>query len=413
MALPERLPPKSSMPQEPSPMQEIKGGFVQIGKGVQRAVKESALQPLKVRSHQVAKVVVDQLAEFLAKPAVIRAGIHLSLIEGKLKEIAGDIGKTTLTKLGFKNKIEGQIADCSARFKVLHEGLEQKKDQAADPNDARRLTKLQTSIADAKSQAEEAHRAWKRVSTEHVKARAELREARHLTDLARIDVRVARDHLAKAEAEFAPYEHLNERSTRRQWEAQPRLRAKVSNAKEALRRADGVRNARLREEEEAYDSARPLENEEKKLKGELTKALRNYEGALKQAKRMTLIKPPSILKKFKAGAKKLKENALETGSKALITQKAKTAVVTAIEEVEKVRATAGLPPLNAEVKEKVKTFLKQPKAVNLHEIGDAIRHQDREELSQVKSEVVFSVEKANLFYQILRDHGIGASTIYW
>ena len=50
MALPEVL-------SGPSPMDEIKGGFVQIGKGLQRAVKESALQPLKVKSHQVAKLV--------------------------------------------------------------------------------------------------------------------------------------------------------------------------------------------------------------------------------------------------------------------------------------------------------------------------------------------------------------------
>ena len=86
----------------------------------------------------------------------------------------------------------------------------------APPSEARRLTKLQTSIAEAKSQVDEAHQTWKRASARHLKARAKFREACHQTDLARIDVREAGNNLLKAEADFAPYEHLSARATRKQ-----------------------------------------------------------------------------------------------------------------------------------------------------------------------------------------------------
>ena len=123
-------------------------------------------------------------------------------------------------------------------------------------------------------------------------------------------------------------------------------------------------------------------------------------------------------KRVKAEAKKLQEKALkaeaaDTGSKTLLKFKAKKAVLSAIKSVEDARSKAELSPLNEDVNEKVKVFLKTPTAVNLHEIGDAIRHQDHEELNELKTNQGFisRVEKANLFYEILRKHGIMASTI--
>lgn len=420
----------AGVPEKPqlTPMEEIKGGFILIGRGVKRALKESAA---KKEGGKVARMVVAQLTELLRQPAVIKTGIHLSSMETKFNEIAADIGRFCVVKLGFREKADGQMAVLHGRFEKIREGLQLKLDKEGDPRESRRLSVLRESVSKAKTQAETAHQDWKQANNQYVQARANFRTAVHRTDLARIDVRVARKNLDQAKAELSPYERLGTNVTPKQAVTLSKLRAKVTNAEETVRRAEQLRNGLLREEEEAYNRTKPLGDGAKRLKAEREQKLSQYERALKQAQRLGKVEKLSMRKKVMAEASKLKESAqkrtqklkeaaqpkITVGSRALISLKAKTAVKAAIQHVDEVREKEGLHPLNKDVREKVQAFLKEPKAATWHAIGDAIRHQDEEDLKRRKQlhpdTLIGRRDHANLFYAFLSKKGIKTSTINW
>jgi hypothetical protein len=257
--------------------------------GIGEARRE-ALPSLENKCKELGVAFIKSSKDFYSsKPTLQKMIISVSLGGGAIKEMARkemarDISQLALEKLGVKNKFAIQMEDRDIRFNKLREGIQERR--ATHPDKLGHLNQLDNALCKAKATADGAYISWDKAKSNHAEARAQYRKARHMTDLARMDEKIAEDKLEKAAVALEANKKISP-TTDDILNTRKKLGEDYQKAKTACETAVSVRKGRVDEENKERANAETLSKEVDKELGKLDEALVSYQNAVKIVKRET------------------------------------------------------------------------------------------------------------------------------